>query len=44
MKAKYFKKLRASTKWYRVSYRDILIYDFSNEKKVLAKSAKTCLL
>ena len=40
MKAKHFKKLRATTKWYRVSYRDTLIYDFSNEKKVLAKSAK----
>lgn len=40
MKAIHFKKLRASTKWYRVSYRDMLIYDFSNEKKVLAKSAK----
>lgn len=44
MKAKYFKRLRATTKWYRVSYRDTLIYDFSNEKKGIGKIGKTCLL
>lgn len=38
MKAKYFKKIRNQVKWYKVSYRDNLIFDFRDEKEILAKS------
>ena len=38
MKAKYFRKIRSQVKWYKVSYRDHLLFDFRDEKEVLAKS------
>ena len=38
MKAKYFKKIRSQVKWYKVSYRDNLLFSFSDEKEILAKS------
>lgn len=38
MKAKYFKKIRNQVKWYKVSYRDNLLFSFSDEKEILAKS------
>lgn len=38
MKAKYFKKIRSQVKWYKVSYRDNLFFDFRDEKEILAKS------
>lgn len=38
MKAKYFKKIRNQVKWYKVSYRDNLFFDFRDEKEILAKS------
>ena len=33
MKAKYFKKIRNQVKWYKVSYRDNLFFDFRDEKR-----------
>lgn len=38
MKARHFRKIRSQVKWYRVSYREQLLFGFSNEKEVLAKS------
>lgn len=38
MKARYFKKIRSQVKVYKVSYRDNLLFGFSDEKEVLAKS------
>ena len=38
MKAKYFRKIRSQVKWYKVSHREQLLFGFSNEKEVLAKS------
>lgn len=44
MKAKYFRKIRSQVRWYRVSYRDHLLFDFRDEKEVLAKSPENACI
>lgn len=44
MKAKYFRKIRSQVKWYKVSHREQLLFGFSNEKEVLAKSPENACI